>query len=110
MQKGKIMSTPTLPVFWYVVSYDLRKNTEREDYARVHAALRSGMDYCWPLLSFWIVATPLSPRGIIDALLSVSAIDDDDGIVVLEITGIGDFRRLDSQQAIDWLNTRLTRR
>tara|TARA_X000001316_G_C901047_1_gene19267 strand:- start:57 stop:263 length:207 start_codon:yes stop_codon:yes gene_type:complete len=67
------------------------------------------MDFCWPLLSFWIIQTPLSPSGVIDALLDVGAIDDNDGIVVLEITGVGNFRRLDSQEAIDWLNTRLTR-
>tara|TARA_R100001129_G_C5174196_1_gene205736 strand:+ start:32 stop:334 length:303 start_codon:yes stop_codon:yes gene_type:complete len=97
---------------WYVVSYDLRKDgrlAEQDDYSRVHAALRSGMDFCWPLLSFWIIQTPLSPSGVIDALLDVGAIDDNDGIVVLEITGVGNFRRLDSQEAIDWLNTRLTR-
>ena len=94
---------------WYVVSYDLRTNTEREDYVRIHNALRTGMDFCWPLLSFWIIQTPLSPRGVINALLDARAIDDNDGIVVLEITGVGDFRRLESQDAIDWLNTRLTR-
>jgi hypothetical protein len=97
---------------WYVVSYDLRKDgreAKQDDYARVHEALRSGMDYCWPLLSFWIIQSPLKPSEVIDALLRVGAIDDNDGIVVLEITGVGDFRRLDSQAAIDWLNTRLTR-
>ena len=97
---------------WYVVSYDLRKDgrfAEEDDYKRVHQALRSGMDYCWALLSFWIIQTPLSPNEVIAALLRVGAIDDNDGIVVLEITGVGDFRRLDSQAAIDWLNTRLTR-
>lgn len=94
---------------WYVVSYDLRTNTEREDYERIHDALRSGMDYCWALLSFWIIETPLSPRGVINALLDAKAIDDNDGIVVLEITLTGDFRRLEHQECIEWLRARLLR-
>jgi hypothetical protein len=35
----------------------------------------------------------------------MEAIDDDDGIVVLEITGVGDFRRVRDQEIADWLNT-----
>jgi hypothetical protein len=97
---------------WYVVSYDLRRETPPtwEAYKRVHDALKTASDFCWPLLSFWIIATDHSPRGVIDELLRMGAIDDNDGIVVLEITGVGDFRRLEHQEAIDWLNTRLTRR
>jgi hypothetical protein len=98
----------------YVVSYDLRKEprdreSSVEQYARVHNALRTAVDFCWPLLSFWIIETPLSPRGVINKLLEISAIDDNDGIVVLEITGVGDFRRLEFQEAIDWLSNKLTR-
>ncbi len=95
---------------WYVVSYDLRRDTTREAYTRVHDALRTAVDFCWPLMSFWIIETPLSPRSVIQELLNMGAIDDNDGIVVLEITGIGDFRRLDASDAITWLNERLTRR
>ncbi len=98
---------------YYVVSYDLRKDgrlARQDDYGRVHDALRTAVDFCWPLLSFWIIETPLTPRGVINALLDVGAIDDNDGIAVLEITGIGDFRRLDSEEAIEWLNSRLTRK
>lgn len=99
---------------WYVVSYDLRRDSQSlplsyEDYLRVHNALRTALDFCSPLLSFWVVETPLSPRGVIQRLLDMSAINDNDGIVVLEITGLGDFRRLDRQDAIDWLNTKITR-
>lgn len=94
---------------WYVVSYDLRRETSVEDYQRVHDALRTAVSYCSPLLSFWIIQTPLSPHGVIEELLRMGAIDDNDGIVVLEITGIGDFRRLEHQEAIAWLNTHLTR-
>lgn len=95
---------------WYVVSYDLRGETSADDYRRVHDTLRTAAAFCWPLLSFWVIETSLSPRGVIDRLLQMSAIDDNDGIVVLEITGVGDFRRLGSQAAIDWLNSRLLRR
>lgn len=94
---------------WYVVSYDLRTNTETEDYKRIHDALRTATDYCWPLLSFWIVQTPLSPRGVINALLDAKAIDDNDGIVVLEITLNGDFRRLDDEKAIEWMRSHIVR-
>lgn len=97
----------------YVVSYDLRRDgpgTTADDYKRIHDALRTAVDFCWPLLSFWIIETPLTPRGVIQALLNTQAIDDNDGIAVLEITGVGDFRRLESEDAIAWLNTKLTRR
>ena len=99
---------------WYVVSYDLRREApsfaSMDDYKRVHAALRTAADYCWALLSFWIIQTTLTPRQVIEKLLELGAIDDNDGIAVLEITGLGDFRRLDQQEAIDWLNKRLIRR
>lgn len=95
---------------YYVVSYDLREAETRADYERIHTALRSSSAYCWALLSFWIIETDLSPRGVIQKLLEIGAIDDDDGIAVLEITGVGDFRRLEHQTAIDWLNQVLVRR
>lgn len=98
---------------WYVVSYDLRREGQSfasiDDYRRVHNALRTAIDFCWPLLSFWIIETPLTPRQVIQKLLEIGAIDDNDGIVVLEVTGVGDFRRLDNEVAVEWLNTKLTR-
>lgn len=94
---------------WYVVSYDLHGDLSVDAYERIHAALRTAMDYCSPLMSFWIIQTPLSPRQVIQRLLDLSAIDDDDGIVVLEITGIGDFRRLEHVGPVNWLRSHLSR-
>jgi hypothetical protein len=94
---------------WYVVSYDLRSDTSRDAYDRIFAALKTAADWCRPLFSFWIIETPLSPREVISTLLNVGAIDDNDGIVVLEITGAGDFRRVDDDDIVAWLNQRLTR-
>jgi hypothetical protein len=96
----------------YVVGYDLRRETPPTfaEYEKVHAALRTAADWCWPLFSLWIIETPLSPRGVINGLLQMGAIDDNDGVVVLEITGVGDFCRLSKQDAADWLNSRLVRR
>lgn len=93
---------------WYAVSYDLRKEYSSEAWARVGAALRSAVDWCAPLYSFWIVETGLAPSAIISALLNSGAIDDNDGIVVLEITGKGNFRRVVDQEAADWLVSHLT--
>lgn len=94
---------------WYVVSYDLRKDNSVEAYQAIGAALRTATDWCRPLLSFWVIETPRSPKEVISYLLNVSALDDDDGIVVLEITGLGDFRRVIDEEVAEWLNTHITR-
>ena len=91
---------------WYVVSYDLRGNESEEAYQRIGAALRSATDWCKPLLSHWIVETPLTPTQIVNTLFSVGAIDDDDGVVVLETTMRGQFRRIQSP-AVEWLRERV---
>ncbi len=91
---------------WYVVSYDLRGNESLEAYQRIGAALQTATDWCKPLLSHWIVETPLGPTEIINRLFSVGAIDDDDGVVVLETTMRGQFRRIGSP-AVEWLRERV---
>lgn len=91
---------------WYVVSYDLRGNESQEAYIRIGEALRSAVDWCKPLLSHWIIETPLSANEVLAALLRVGAIDDDDGIVVLETTMRGQFRRIQSP-AVEWLRERV---
>lgn len=92
---------------WYVVSYDLRGNETQEAYEKIGNALRTATDWCKPLFSHWIVESPLSATQIIDRLLSVGAIDDDDGLVVLETTMRGQFHRIQSP-AVDWLRQRVT--
>src|SRR5262245_39794487 len=99
---------------WYVVSYDLRRDGQsipltREHYERVHSALRTAVDYCWPLLSFWMIETPYTPRGVINRLPEMGAINDNDGSVALGSTLKGDFRRLAPHEAIDWLNGTILR-
>lgn len=94
---------------WYVVSYDLRREMTPEAYASVFAALKGAVDWCRPLFSFWIIETPRAPSEVINILRSVGAIDEDDGIVVLEITGIGDFRRVIDEDVAVWLRQRITR-
>jgi hypothetical protein len=91
---------------WYVVSYDLRGNESEEAYERVGNALRSATDWCKPLLSHWIVETPLTPTQIVAELLRVGAIDDDDGIVILETTMRGQYRRI-GERAVLWLRQRV---
>ena len=94
---------------WYVVSYDLRKEPSSEAWTKIGEALRTAYDWCTPLYSFWIIETGLAPSSVITTLLNVGAIDDDDGIVVLEITGKGDFRRVKDGDCAAWLNTHITR-
>jgi len=92
---------------WYVVSYDIRGNTDIAAYERIGAALSSATDWCKPLLSHWVVESPLTATEILDRLFSVGAIDDDDGLVVLETTMRGQFRRIHSP-AVEWLRERVT--
>jgi len=91
---------------WYVVSYDLRGNESREAYERIGAALSSAADWCKPLFSHWIIQTTLTPTQILDILFRAGAIDDDDGLVVLETTMRGQFRRIESP-ALEWLRQRV---
>jgi hypothetical protein len=93
---------------WYAVSYDLRKEYSPEAWQRVGDALRTALDWCTPLYSFWIVQSSLPPSTIISILLNSGAIDDNDGVIVLEITGKGNYRRVTDQVAADWLNGHLT--
>lgn len=95
---------------WYVVSYDLRTEQTVDSYNRMFDALQTAADWCRPLFSFWIIETPRPPSEIISILRNVGALDDNDGIVVLEITGVGDFRRVIGSEVATWLNQRIVRR
>ena len=92
---------------WYAVSYDLRKEYSPEAWERVGDALRTSTDWCAPLYSFWIVESGMAPSAIISSLLNSGTIDDNDGIVVLEITGNGNFRRVADKGCADWLDSHL---
>lgn len=92
---------------YYTLSYDLRRERGPDDYRRLHRALRSLFDWCTPLESFWIIRTGLSPSTIIKALLEIGALDDDDGIVILETTLRGSYRRAGGIDSVQWLNARL---
>lgn len=92
---------------WYVVSYDLRRETTPADYERVFSALKTATNWCRALFSFWIIETPRPPGEVIQVLRDVGAIDENDGIVVLEITFRGDFRRVLDADVAAWLDARL---
>lgn len=94
---------------WYVVSYDLRRELGSADYLRLFDALRTAVEFCKPLQSIWIIETPLAPSEVIAILLGVGVLDDNDGIIVLEITGIGDYRRVFNAEVAHWLDTHLTK-
>lgn len=94
---------------WYAVSYDLRKEYSSEAWARVGEALRTALDWCRPLYSFWIVQTELAPSAVIDVLLNSGALDGNDGVVVLEITGLGNYRRVLDEDVADWLDSHITK-
>jgi hypothetical protein len=94
---------------WYTVSYDLRKELSRGAWTKMDTALRSAVDWCKPLETFYIVETTLTPSQIIAALLRVGALDDNDGIVVLEITLRGDFRRLAGEDRVEWMRSHIDR-
>lgn len=94
---------------WYVVSYDLRRELRSTDYFRLFDALRSAVEFCKPLQSVWIIETPLAPSAVINVLLGVGVLDDNDGIVVLELTGVGNYRRVVNQEVAGWLDTHLTK-
>ena len=94
---------------WYVVSYDLRREINTADYKRLYEVLSGAVDFCWPLESVWIVETPRAPSEVINILVGSEILDDNDGIIVLEITGKGDFRRVKDKTTANWLNTHITR-
>ncbi|MBX9864663.1 MAG: hypothetical protein K2Y42_18140 [Hyphomicrobium sp.] len=91
----------------YVVSYDLRDDETIDAYDRIFAALQTAADWCRPLFSFWIIETPRTPTEVIAYLREVGAIDENDGIVVLEITNVGAYRRVIDADVAAWLNARI---
>lgn len=91
---------------WYVVSYDLRGDEGVEAYQRIGEALRTATDWCKPLMSHWIVESPFTANEILDRLRAMGAIDDDDGVVVLETTMRGQFHRI-AEPAVSWLRERV---
>lgn len=93
----------------YLVSYDLRRERSMEDYIRVYDALRSAGTFCWPLYSVWIIETSLTPSGVIGALVNSGTVDDDDGLIVAELTLRADWRRVRSQETADWLAANMIR-
>lgn len=95
---------------YYVVSYDLRREVTADDYERMYEALKTAGDYCWPLESFWIIETTRPPSEVIQVLIARAVLDDNDGVVVLEITGIGDYRRVKNRLTADWLDARITKK
>lgn len=92
---------------WYVVSYDLRREVSRRDWYNLYSALKGAVDYCWPLESIWIIETPRKPSEVINILVSTGILDDNDGILVLEITGVGNYRRVINQDVAQWLDGHL---
>lgn len=95
---------------WYLVTYDLRRELSAADYVRLFDALKTAVDFCKPLQSAWIIETPRLPSEIILILVNSGILDDNDGIVVLELTGVGNYRRVINQECADWLDTHLTKR
>lgn len=95
---------------WYAVSYDLRKRSP-EAWARTHRGLRelAGDAYCWPLNSFWIIRSTLAPGAIIQRLLDGNAIDETDGIIVLQLTRAGHFHGIADEGSANWLNAMLVK-
>ena len=94
---------------WYVVSYDLRREIGSEDYASLYKVLAGAVDFCWPLESVWIIETPRKPSEVVGILVGSGILDDNDGIIVLEITGNGDFRRVKDCTTAEWLRNHITR-
>lgn len=91
----------------YLVSYDLRKERSAEDYARIHGILRTAGTFCWALHSVWIIETPLQPSGVIEVLVKSGAVDDNDGLLVVEMTGRASWRRVASPEIAQWLEANL---
>jgi hypothetical protein len=81
-----------------------------KDYAALYDTLVTAVDYCWPLESIWIIETPLKPSEVIKVLMDARILDDNDGVIVLEITGVGAFRRVINERTANWLDSHLTRR
>lgn len=92
---------------YYVISYDLRGEVGAEDYTRLANALRTAPEFCRALFSLWVVGTPLSPAEIINRLIGASVIDANDGIVILEITGRGDWFGARPPEVGEWLRSHI---
>jgi hypothetical protein len=85
-----------------LATYDLRGRDETsQDYARLIAELKAYKNVINPLYSVWVIQSDWTAKQVRDDL--VRWIDDDDRLLVIDVTG-GDvaWRRLRSADA-DWL-------
>jgi len=94
-----------LPEKWYVVSYDLRAGASpsSRDYEALYSALRTATVYCWPLESVWLIRTERTAMEVIDILVKGGSVSEEDGLLVLEITGAGAYRNVQSRDVADFL-------
>ncbi len=89
----------------YLISYDLIRE---KDYSRLHDKIRSlSGTWCKPLESTWLIVTnKLSSSEICDQLLT--AVDDDDKLLVCKIEAGDSAWRLFNEKADDWMLKKLS--
>lgn len=87
----------------YLVSYDLRKERTSADYQLIHNRLRAFATFCWPLESVWIIQSDATAGQILDHLIKSAGVDDNDGFIVLGLTGNADWRRVKDATTAQWL-------
>jgi hypothetical protein len=92
----------------YVLAFELRHDYSAEAWRRLSTVARGLFDSCVPLYSAWLVGSRLSPGEIVQALLDAKAIHEEDGLVVLELSGKGYFRNMAAQESAKWLSEHLT--
>jgi hypothetical protein len=88
----------------YLVTYDLRKERTVADYRLIYERLAAFVTYCWPLQSVWIVQSEATAGQILDYLIASPGFDDNDGLIVLGLTGNADWRRVKSATTAQWLS------
>ena len=91
----------------YLLAFDLRHDYSAEAWRRATMAARTMFDVCVPLYSAWLIESELSAIGIVDALLRAKAIHEDDGVVVLKLSGKGCFRNVAALETAKWLGQHL---
>ena len=88
----------------YLLAFDLRHDYGAEAWRRASDAARSMFDMCVPLYSAWLIETRLSAAEIVAALLDAGAIHEEDGIVVLHLSGKGCFRNVAAPESAKCLS------
>ncbi len=94
----------------YAISYDLvGRNRPPEDYFRIATTIVELGSSCSPTDSFWLLETVKTRDQVADALFASRGVGASDHLVIVELTGRGDYYGGPRRDSAVWLDNHMVR-